>query len=79
MMTDIEILERVVGGVMVKDMTSLTFYGLIAKKLNGVTATNDPNFAELRAAIAVPPIAPRLADETKIKYVRKLLALGIPI
>jgi hypothetical protein len=78
-MTDIEILETVVGGQVIKEMSALSFMGWLANKLNNVTITNDPNLAELRVAIANPPIMPRLADESKIKYVRKLLALGIAL
>lgn len=78
-MTDIQILELNLGGVILKDMTALTFFGWLAKKLNGVAITNDPNLAELRVAIANPPIMPRVADETKIRYVRKLIAVGISI
>jgi hypothetical protein len=78
-LTDIQILELNLGGVVLKDMTALTFCGWLAGKLNGVTITNDPNLAELRMAISSPPIMPRLADESKIKYVRKLLALGIAL
>ena len=78
-LTDIQILELNLGGVLLKDMTALTFFGWLAGKLNNVTITKDPNLAELRMAIASPPIMPRVADATKINYVRKLIALGIPV
>ena len=78
-LTDIQILELKLGGVVLKDMTALTFFGWLAGKLNGVTINNDPNLAELRMAIANPPVMPRVADETKIKCVRKLLAIGINV
>ncbi len=78
-LSDIEILEMNLGGVILKDMTALTFFGWLAKKLNGVTITNDPKLNELRMAIANPPMMPKLAEESKIKYVRNLLALGIAL
>lgn len=78
-MTDIEILELNLGGVRLKDMTALTFFGWLAKKLNGVAITNDPKLNELRMAIASPPLMPKVADETKLKYVRNLIALGITL
>ena len=78
-MTDIQILELNLGGVILKDMTALTFFGWLAGKLNNVPITNDPNLNELRMAIAAPPMMPRVADETKIKCVRKLIKLGIPV
>lgn len=78
-MSDIEILELSLGGVMLKDMTALTFFGWLSKKLNNVAITNDAKLNELRTAIAHPPLMPRVADETKIKYIRNLIALGIPL
>ena len=78
-LTDIEILELYLGGVKLKDMTALTFFGWLAGKLNGVTITNDGRLNELRMAIASPPLMPRVADATKIKYVRNLIAIGIKV
>lgn len=78
-LTDIQILELNLGGVLLKDMSALTFFGWLAGKMNGVTITNNPRLAELRMAIANPPMMPRVADETKIKYVRNLIALGITL
>lgn len=78
-LTDIEILELNLGGVLLKDMSALTFFGWLAGRLNGVAITNEPKLNELRAAIASPPMMPRLANESKIKYVRNLIALGIKI
>lgn len=76
-MSDIEILELNLGGVILKEMTALTFFGWMAKQLNNVPITNDPRLSELRTAIAHPPIMTRIADESKIKYVRSLIALEI--
>lgn len=78
-LTDIEILEYNIGGVFVKDMSALTFFGWLAGKLNNVTITNDGKLNELRMAVASPPMMPKVADETKIKLIRNLLALGIAI
>lgn len=78
-LTDIQILELNLGGVLLKDMTALTFFGWLAGKLNNVPITNTPALNELRMAIANPPMMPKVADETKIKYVRKLISLNIPL
>ncbi len=75
--TDIEILERNIGGVLLKDMTALTFFGWLAGRLNNVPITNDPDLNELRMAVAMPPMMGKVADETKIKYVRKLIRLEL--
>ena len=76
-LTDIQILELNLGGVLLKDMTALTFFGWLAGKLNGVTITNDPNLAELRMAVSSPPMMGKVADETKIRCVHKLMALNL--
>lgn len=78
-LTDIQILELNLGGVLLKDMTALTFFGWLAGKLNNVPITNNPHFNELRAAVAAPPMMPRVADETKIKLVRNLIAIGVTL
>lgn len=78
-LSDIQILELNLGGVVLKDMTALTFFGWLAGKLNNVPITNDGKLNELRMAIASPPMMQRVADETKIKYVRNLIALGIKL
>lgn len=78
-MTDIEILETVVGGIMIKDMTALTFLGYLSRKVNGLQINNNPKLNELRMAVANPPVMPRLADESKLKYARNLLALGVTL
>lgn len=78
-LTDIEILELNLGGVVLKDMSALTFFGWLAGKMNNVPITNDSNVSELRMSIANPPIMPKVANETKIKLVRKLMAIGVTI
>lgn len=75
--SDIQILEADLGGVMLKDVSALTFFSWLAGRLNGVAITNDAKLNELRAAVAMPPMMPRVADETKLKYVRHLIDLGL--
>lgn len=76
-LSDIQVLELKLGGIMLKDMSAITFFGWLAGQLNNVPITNDPKLAELRMAVSAPPMMPRVADETKIKYLRNLIALGI--
>lgn len=78
-LTDIEVLELKCGGMMLKEMSALTFFGWLAGRLNGVPVNSDPDLAELRMAIRNPPMMPKVADVTKIKYVRKLIKLGISL
>lgn len=77
-MTEIEILETVCGGVKIKDMSAISFFGWLASKINGVSAVT-AKAVEIRMAVANPPMMPRLADGSKIAYVRKLLELGVEI
>jgi hypothetical protein len=72
--TDIEILEHVAGGRMIKDMSALEFIGWLAEKLNGLTV--NPIVNELRMAVASPPMMGSMAMESKILFVRKLLEVN---
>ena len=76
-MTDIEILEFNAGGQQIKQMSAISFLGWLSNKLNGVTIT--PIVQELRTALSSPPMMNRLADETKIHYVRLLLKTGVTL
>ena len=78
-MNDVEILESVCGGVKIKDMTAITFYGWLASKLNGIASSMSAPAVELRTAVANPPMIRKLSDDSKISYVGKLLALGITL
>lgn len=78
-MTDIEILEMRLGGMVVKEMTAITFFGWMATRLNNVTITNNPTLGELRTAISMPVMSPRVSDDTKVRYIRKLIELNIPL
>lgn len=76
-MSDVEILEHVIGGQMIKNMGALSFIGWLAEKLNKQPVNDVVN--ELKIAVNSPPMTGRMSDETKINYVRKLLSIGIAI
>jgi hypothetical protein len=74
-LTDVQILDTIIGGIRVKDMSALVMYGVIARAINNTDA-NDPRVRILRTAVSVPPITRNIAEETKIKYIRMLIELG---
>jgi hypothetical protein len=77
-MSEIEILNTVVGGQRIGDMSALSFAGWIAGKINNIYAFS-PEAVELTALVTHPPYGNKLADESKISFVRKLLKLNIPL
>ena len=76
-MTEVEILNTVIGGVKIQDMTSLTFCQWLSKKINGITA-HTADSQTLIQRVAVPPFG-RMTMEEKIDLVRRLERLNIPI
>lgn len=66
------------GGIALKDMTAITFLGWLAKKLDGVE-TYQANTQELLGAVRSAPMTRNMADDEKLRLIRKLLALGISI
>lgn len=77
-MQDKEILDLVLGGVRLGDMTALTFLQYVSKKINGVAAYSAAN-QELAMAVSFAPPSNNMSDTEKIRLVRKMLAIGIQI
>lgn len=76
-MTDFEVINLVLGGVPLKDMSSITFLGWVAGKING-QVTNSPTLSELGMMVVHPPMG-KMSIENKIEIIRKLEKLGIEI
>ena len=77
MMSDIEILESVYGGRMLKEMSAIEFMGYVARKINGAPISD--RIRELQMVVASPPLTNNLTHESKLEYCRKLLAVGISL
>lgn len=77
-LSDKDILDTMVGGVLLRSMTSLTFLGWISKKINGVPSYSAAT-QELIGAISHPPMSSAMSDEEKVRLCRKLEALNITI
>lgn len=75
-MSEIDILNKVVGGIAVKDMTTTTFYQVVAKRLNGVKAYN-PSVVELTRLVTAPVMTRKIPDEQKLQIIAKLKSLNI--
>lgn len=76
-MTDLEIVNLVIGGMALKDMSSITFLGWVAKKINN-QEQHSPTMSELAMLVAHPPMG-KMSIENKIEIIRKLEKLGITI
>lgn len=77
-MTDQEMLDLKLGGLVVRDMTSITFLGYISEKLNGAPTYN-ADTQELLSAVRGVPMGRMMPDEEKVRLLRKLLALNIKL
>jgi hypothetical protein len=78
MKTDKELLETNLGGITLKEMTTLTFLGWVSNKLNGAERTSSV-INELTALISNPPMSRMMPDDQKLDIIRKLNLLGINI
>lgn len=76
-MTDFEITKLVLGGMPLVEMSSITFLGWVAKKINS-QSVNSPTLSELGTLIMHPPIG-KMTIENKLEIIRKLEKLGIQI
>lgn len=74
----IDILEMDVGGIKVKDMTALSFYQYLARKISGLPAFK-ADVVELSALVASPPMTRSMPADEKIRLVKKLQSLGVSL
>lgn len=77
-MTDKEILDSVVGGMAIRDMSAMTFYGWMSDKLNGVPAYKAAT-QELVSLVSAPPMSRLVPELEKVRIVRKLLELDVKL
>ena len=76
--SDKELLDTELGGITLRDMGAMTFMGWLANRLNGAQ-TYRAETQELLAAVSAPPMGRVIGDGEKIRLVRKLLAINIPL
>ena len=76
--SEIDILNTDIGGIKLKDMTAITFFQWVAKKLNSVPAYNSAT-VELTALISQPPMTRFYADDEKLRIISKLKKLNVPL
>jgi hypothetical protein len=80
-MTDFEYMNLKVGDMTLEEMTSITFLGWVAKKLNGTEVGGmggNPTLNELSMMVRTPPMG-RMTAENKVEVIKKLEKLGIAI
>ena len=76
-MTDFELTLYKVGDQTLDEMTTLTFLGWVAKKLNGLERYS-PAMNELNMMVQRPPFG-KIDMVNKIAIIRKMEKLGIEI
>ena len=77
MKNDFELTNLEIGGMLIKEMTAITFLGWVASKLNGIE-TASPAKSELIMLVSHPPYG-QLPIEEKVAIIRKLEKIGIVI
>lgn len=77
-LTDQEMLDMKIGGQVVRDMSAITFLGVISERLNGAPTYN-ADTQELLAAVRGVPMGRSFPDEEKVRLLRKLQALNIKL
>lgn len=75
---DFEILTLEIGGIKIRDMSALTFYQYIAKKLNN-TKTYNATVVELTNLVMQAPMSRVLLEDEKIRIIKKLKSLNIEL
>jgi len=78
MIEDKHILELVVGGEKLRDMSAITFLNWASEKLNNVPTYAAPA-VELRSLVTNPPMSRVMSDEQKIWIWRRLEALNVTL
>lgn len=73
-LTDKEILDATLGGMVVREMSAISFLHWVSAKLNGVKAYTAAN-QELVQLIANPPMSRLMPEEEKCRIFRKLQSL----
>jgi hypothetical protein len=75
---ELEILNKNVGGLTIKEMTAITFFTWVARKLNDVKAY-DVRVVELTRLVTSPIGSRTLPDDYKLEIIAKLKSLNIEI
>lgn len=75
-LTDKEILDAKIGGIVIRDMTSISFMHFVSAKLNGVRTYTAAN-QELVLLVTNPPMGRMMPEEEKCRLFRKLQSIVI--
>lgn len=69
--SDKDILDSVIGGIVLREMTGITFLHWVSAKLNGVKTYTAAN-QELIQLIKNPPLSRLMPEEEKLRIFKKL-------
>lgn len=78
MNNELDILDMNVGGTTLRDMSAMTFYQWMVKKLNEVPAYS-ADVVELTMLISSPPMSKTVPNDEKIRIIKKLQRIGVKI
>lgn len=76
-MTEYEILHYEIHGTPLKDLSTITFIGWIATKINN-QPSNIPGVSEVARLITNPPMG-KMSETMKIDIIRKLEKMGVQL
>ena len=77
-MNEIEILDKDMGGIKLRDMSAITFFTWVARKLNGAKA-HDVSVVELVRLVSNPPMSRTIPNDYKLEIINKLKKINIEI
>ncbi len=75
---EIDILAMNIGGMTLREASSITFMQWIAKKLNGINAYSAAS-VELQGLISGPPMSRNMSEDRKIEIIGIMRKAGIEI
>lgn len=76
--SDKDILDKDVGGITIRDMSSLDFMGWLSARVNGLPSYSAAT-VELTMAISNPPMGRTMPELEKVRLFRKLLELNVEL
>lgn len=77
-MNEMEILNKDIGGMTLKEAGAMTFLQWVAGKLNNTPAFK-ASIVELQALVSNPPLSSKMSDDNKIAIIKLMQKAGIEI
>ena len=75
---EIEILNKNIGGMTLREASTFSFLQWVGNKINGVPAFT-VEAVELSMLVNNPPMSRKMSDDQKLQIINKLLKLNVKI